>query len=131
MDESITSRPRGGVATHLHVTITDIATGVTCCTLTGVVDLATGPQLEKQLMEAIGLQDCDVVLDLSELEFIGSIGLRIISGTHKALENSRRHLALVVDDNLVVTRPLQVTGLDKVLDVHSELSTAVQACLDS
>lgn len=128
MDESIISHSGGGVATHLHVTITDIATGVTCCTLTGVVDLATGPQLEKELMEAIGLQDCHVVLDVSELEFIGSIGLRIISEIHKELEASQRHLALVADDNVVVIRPLQVMGLDKILDIHRELSAAVRAC---
>jgi anti-sigma B factor antagonist len=113
---------------RLQVTMSDLAPSVLCCALAGEVDLATGPHLVKELTEAMALRPCDLVVDLSEVTFLGSIGLQILVEINDSQHDVGRHLALVVADKRAVGRPLEITGLDEVLDVRYELQSAVGAC---
>jgi anti-sigma B factor antagonist len=54
--------------------------------LTGSLDTATAPQLDKQLSPAVGKAVKDVVFDLAGLRFISSAGLRVFSATRKTLK---------------------------------------------
>jgi anti-sigma B factor antagonist len=125
-DLGVTDLDSDGVG--LRVTISDLAPGVLCCALAGEVDLATGPRLAKELTEAMALRPCHLVVDLSEVTFLGSIGLQILTEINDRQQDVDQHLALVVADKRTVQRPLEITGLDEVLDVHHELQSATGAC---
>lgn len=55
-------------------------------TLTGSLDTATAPELERQLAPVLAGQIKDIVFDLAQLKFISSAGLRVFSATRKTLK---------------------------------------------
>ena len=60
--------------------------GAVTVKLTGSLDTATAPDLEKQLAPILAGQVKDVVFDLAQLKFISSAGLRVFSSTRKTLK---------------------------------------------
>ena len=62
------------------------STGVVTVSLTGSLDTATAPELEKQLAPVLGSAIKDIVFDLAHLKFISSAGLRVFATTRKTLK---------------------------------------------
>ena len=60
--------------------------GAVTVKLTGSLDTATAPDLEKQLAPILAGQVKDVVFDVAQLKFISSAGLRVFSSTRKTLK---------------------------------------------
>ena len=54
--------------------------------LSGSLDAATAPELERQLLPVLACQGKDLVFDLAQLKFISSAGLRIFSNARKTLK---------------------------------------------
>lgn len=127
MSEPFHTNP-GETEVHLRVTTSDIAPEVVLCAVAGEVDLATGPQLADTFGEVLERGPCHLVIDLSDVRFLGSTGLKILVDVNSRQQERHRRLALVVAHNRAAERPLQATGLNEVLDVHHELTTAVQTC---
>jgi anti-anti-sigma factor len=61
-------------------------TGAVTVKLTGSLDTATAPDLERQLAPVLGGQVKDIVFDLARLIFISSAGLRVFGATRKTLK---------------------------------------------
>jgi anti-anti-sigma factor len=55
--------------------------------LTGSLDTATAPELERQLAPILSGEVKDIVFDLAQLKFISSAGLRVFSTTRKTLKD--------------------------------------------
>ena len=60
--------------------------GAVTVKLTGSLDTATAPELERQLAPVLTGPVKDVVFDLAQLKFISSAGLRVFSSTRKTLK---------------------------------------------
>ena len=54
--------------------------------LTGQLDSATAPELERQLAPVLAGATRDLVFNLAELKFISSAGLRVFAASQKALK---------------------------------------------
>ncbi len=76
----------------------------------GELDLATGGELEARLSELLEAGVRDVVLDLRELRFIDSAGIRLILVADKAARAEGRGFA-VISGPPVVQRVLEISGL--------------------
>ena len=63
--------------------------------LTGSLDTATAPELERQLRIVVDPRITDVVFDLAGLKFISSAGLRIFANVRKQLKAGGGHIAFV------------------------------------
>ncbi len=61
-------------------------TGAVTVKLTGSLDTATAPELERQLAPVLATPVKDLVYDLASLKFISSAGLRVFSNTRKLLK---------------------------------------------
>jgi len=61
-------------------------TGAVTVKLTGSLDTATSPELERQLGPVLAGGVRDLVFDLAQLKFISSAGLRVFSTTRKQLK---------------------------------------------
>ncbi|MEU8899807.1 STAS domain-containing protein [Nocardia sp. NPDC048505] len=87
----------------------------------GEIDMASAPQLEAGLDEVLREAPATVVIDMSEVGFLGSAGLSVLLGA------SRSHPE--VDLRIVATaaarRPMELTGLDKMLAVFDSLQDAL------
>jgi anti-anti-sigma factor len=61
-------------------------TGAVTVKLTGSLDTATAPDLERQLSPVLASPIKDLVFDLAQLKFISSAGLRVFSSARKILK---------------------------------------------
>ena len=86
------------------------------CTLkiSGRLDTTTAPQLEVQVNT---LEDDinDLSLDLAELEYISSAGLRVILAAHKKMNNKGK--MTVKNVNEVVMEVFDITGFADILTI--------------
>ncbi|MEA2290457.1 MAG: hypothetical protein QOD55_2454 [Solirubrobacteraceae bacterium] len=76
-------------------------------TLRGELDLATAPELE-ELLEA-RIDDGEVVVDLRDLEFMDSSGVRVLVAAHARAGRAGTRLILV--------RPARGSAVSKIIDV--------------
>jgi anti-anti-sigma factor len=60
--------------------------GAVTVKLTGSLDTATAPELERQLAPVLATPIKDLVFDLANLKFVSSAGLRVFSTTRKHLK---------------------------------------------
>jgi anti-anti-sigma factor len=112
----------------LHVTVSHHGRDTVLCALAGEIDAATGPRLQHALTHLVRRTPARLVIDVTEVEFLASIGLGVFTELHRVQQAAGHHLAIVVGhDNYAVTRPLQITGLDQSLDLHTDLTTAIAA----
>lgn len=92
--------------------------------LKGSLDLATSPTVRAALLEAAGEEKHEIVVDLSNVEFIDSTGLGALIGGHRrALENGGG-VSLVVTDG-PISRLLNITGLIRVFKVYGSVADAL------
>jgi anti-sigma B factor antagonist len=78
--------------------------------VSGELDAYTAPGLEDQITRLIADGTTDIVLDLSQTEFLDSSGLRAILTAQRKLSESQGQLTLRTPSE-PVTRLLEITGL--------------------
>jgi len=94
----------------------------------GELDLLTVPDLQARLHDAIAATSGAVIADLAEVQFLSSSGLTLLLGLQSDLAAQDRPLRLVVGGSKAVSRPLLITGLDRLLELHPDLDAALAAC---
>ncbi len=83
--------------------------------LTGRLDTVTAPQLEKVIQgEMDGIQK--LILDLADLEYISSAGLRVLLTAQKIM--SRKDGMEIRNPNELVMEVFEVTGFTDILDIR-------------
>jgi len=70
-----------------------------------------------------------IVVDLTGVSFLASIGIRSIISNAKALAQRGGRMVLYVGDNAVVTRSLESTGIGAVIPIFAEAAEAERAAL--
>ncbi|MGH3636936.1 STAS domain-containing protein [Mycobacterium sp.] len=99
--------------------------GVTVVSIGGEIDLSTAAAFEEALAGALAEQPPVLVIELSAVQFMASAGLRILVATQEKVGKSA-HLA-VVASNPATSRPIELTGLDKVFSLYPTLDDALVA----
>ena len=87
--------------------------------LSGELDLASNEQLKQAFLERDGAEA--VILDLEELEFIDSVGLRTIYEIWELSRGDGFRLAIVAASPQV-RRVMKLTGLDEILPLADDAS---------
>jgi anti-sigma B factor antagonist len=83
----------------------------------GELDLATAPDLEAAIQERLD-DGQDVVVDLRELEFMDSTGLRVLVAAHAHVEGTEQRFLIVRPlPGASIERILAVAGVEQVLDL--------------
>jgi anti-sigma B factor antagonist len=86
----------------------------------GELDLATAPELETVLLERLDA-GADVVLDLRELQFMDSSGLRVLVTAHvRASDGGPRFAIVRPPAGSEVERILDIAGVEPQLNVVDE-----------
>ena len=96
--------------------------------VTGEVDMLTAPVLAEQIDYQVGTggaaQGRALVFDLTGVGFLGSAGLAVLAEASKRASDQSLPKIRVVAGSRAVLRPIEVTGLDAVLDIHGDLASA-------
>lgn len=80
--------------------------------------MATAPHLEREIANASEAEDGAIVLDLRELDFIDSTGLRTLITEHERSRQSGRQFALV-QGSKQVERLMSITRVAEHLQIVS------------
>jgi anti-sigma B factor antagonist len=109
---------------ELHIDLTTAKDGKTLVfVLRGSFDIATAPSVRAALTDASDGKH-DVVVDLTQLDFLDSTGLGALIGAHRRATENAGTLRLVVKDGPIL-RLLNITGLIRALSVYPALDDAL------
>ena len=101
----------GGIIMEIKTTKND---GKMTAAVSGRIDIITAPELEQWFYKEVeGVKK--LVLDLSEVEYLSSAGLRVILGAYKVME--KRDGLLIRSPSPEVMEVLVLTGLANVFDI--------------
>lgn len=111
------------------ITITEEKKETACVfKLQGRLDTSTTLEVEKKLAEAIQGDVKHIILDLSQLDYISSSGIRILIRFHKELEKNKKHLFLVA-----IPKPIEnilyITGFLPYFKIHESTAAALQVAI--
>ena len=96
--------------------------------VSGEIDLVTAPALEQAIGAVVAESPTALVIDLSAVEFLGSVGLKILAATYEKLDRDTGFG--VVARGPATRRPIHLTGLDKTFPLYPTLDDALTAVRD-
>jgi anti-sigma B factor antagonist len=94
--------------------------------VSGEIDLLTANLLGERIREQLQPETALLVLDLSDVAFLGSAGLAEIVSASQAGKDSGTRLVLVATNRAVI-RPLEATGLLAMLTVYDTVADAINS----
>ena len=97
--------------------------GVVVVTAVGAVDMLTAPHLHDVITAALGRTPTRLIIDMTEVDFLGSAGMQILMATRNRLDPGTRYA--VVADGPATSRPLKITGIADFIDLFSSLDVAL------
>jgi anti-anti-sigma factor len=112
-------------ALRMQLATEELAGGVTRVVLDGRMDIAGTEAVDLQ-MNAIGGNRKFVLVDMQKVSFLGSMGLRTIFNTARAIQSRGGKMVLFAPDELVA-RVLKTSGVDTVVPIHNEMPSAIAA----
>lgn len=89
----------------------------------GEVDVATAPHLRATLIDLVNQGESSMIVDLTAVDFLDSTGLGVLIGALRRVRTVDGDLRLVCTSRRIL-RVFELTGLGRVFDVHSSLSSA-------
>jgi len=91
----------------------------------GRIDSATAPQLEKTIQALTNHSRFRIILDLKELEFMSSAGLRILMITQKACRRYNRGELVLAEVPDVIKSALELSGFTQLFKFFDDPLSAV------
>jgi len=85
--------------------------------ISGACDVSCHEQLRKRLLEAEAGGAARIVLDLTELGFIDSIGLRVVISAWNRVRQAGNLFSVALPESGQVRRVFEVTGVDRIVPV--------------
>jgi anti-sigma B factor antagonist len=110
---------------RLRIAITQANPDLVVLSLSGDLDLLTSPLLHERLWPLLGQPDGRVVVDLSEVGFLGSAGLAELAAAHDTGTRQGVRIVLVASTRAVL-RPLEVTGLHTLFPMFDSVESALR-----
>ena len=93
--------------------------------LAGDFDLHSGPEFERRVLEALGRNATDLLIDLSEVSFIDSTTIGILMRTRKRLAPLGGRVLVVTSDRNIL-RLFEITALDRMFEIYSHRTDALE-----
>lgn len=100
--------------------------GVNVVKVTGRVDSATAPDLENALKQLVESSKTQIVLDLTDVEYMSSAGLRAMVSTLKSVKRASGDLRLA-SPSPRVAEVLRLAGLTSIFSIYPGQSEAVSS----
>ena len=97
-------------------------TGAVCLSLSGEVDLANASDLRAHL-DAVAENDNNLIVDMSELRYIDSSGIKTLVDAHRRLGQAKRKMALAAVTP-TVQKILSIVGVDRVVPIFPSIDAA-------
>jgi anti-sigma B factor antagonist len=124
-DDAARDRPGGAPLSALRVEHERVGSAVVVH-VAGELEMTTAATLRAELVRAreLVVPPAPLVLDLSGLSFLASMGLRVLVDQHAYCAQHGMPLRLVADQR-VVLRPLEITELTSVFTIATTVADAL------
>ena len=90
--------------------------GTLVISLSGRLDTVSAPQFESELKASIG-DIAELILDLSDLDYMSSAGLRILLSAQKTMNTKGKMIVRNVNDTIFEI--FEVTGFTEILSIEN------------
>lgn len=97
--------------------------------LSGRLDTAGSEEVASQLAQAAGAVKRRVLIDLSNVTFLSSMGIRALISSAKDQQAKGGRVVLNTGGNDVVGRTLEATGVDQLVPVFDDIADAEGALI--
>jgi len=104
--------------------ILELPTGITCVRLHGRLDAPGADAIDLRFTAAVVAPGRDAIIDLTDVNFIASMGLRLLIGAARGLRAKRASLALFGAQGLV-SDVLKHASIDQIIPVVDTESAAL------
>ena len=108
---------------------TDVGDNLRKIVILGRLDILGTESVAGELEKLAAAPKKGVVVDLSSLKFLASLGIRALLKSAKAVEERGGRMVLVVGANSRVAMSLEATGVDELIPVFGSVSEAEKAVL--
>jgi anti-anti-sigma factor len=99
--------------------------------LDGEIDLANTPTVSAAVLEAVPNDAVGLVIDLSGVRYIDSVGIRMLFTFVRSLHASRQGMAIAVPPDSPVRNLLKITHLDEATAFRASIDDAIVALRES
>lgn len=111
----------------MSISHNDVGENIRHITISGRLDLPGTDSVAAKLVELTAAPKKGVIVDLSAVRFLASIGIRALITSAKEVRQRGGKMVLVVDDSSTVTMSLKATGVDDLIPVFSNGADAEKA----
>ena len=113
----------------MSISYSDIGEDLRRIVISGRLDMPGTDSVASQLVELTAAPKKGVVVDLSTLRFLASIGIRALITSAKAVQQRGGKMVLVVNDSSTVMMSLEATGVDALIPVFKSSADAERAAV--
>jgi anti-sigma B factor antagonist len=111
-------------AEFLTVTARPVSPNAVVIAVRGEVDLFTSPLLRDRLLGHLRHAAPQLVIDLTEVDFLGAAGLTVLVSVRESAVAMGIRMCVVAHTHRVLL-PLAIVGLDGVFDIYPDLAQAL------
>jgi len=113
----------------MSISYVDVGEQLRRIVISGRLDVEGTDSVSSQLVQLIQAPKKGVVVDLSSLRFLASIGIRALIASAKAVKERGGKMVLVVNEGSTVMMSLKATGIDQLVPVFGNSSAAEKAAV--
>jgi anti-sigma B factor antagonist len=108
----------------------DLSENLRYIAITGRMDIQGTEEIAKEFTVLSATKKRCVIVDLSALTILASIGIRALISNGKVLQKMGGSMALVVGENAIVSKTLETTGISVLLKMYKTTQEAESSLLE-
>jgi len=113
----------------MSISYVDVGNDLRRISIVGRLDTPGTHSIADKLVELTSAAKKGVVVDLTGVKFLASIGIGALISSAKSVQGRGGKLVLVVDEGSTVRMSLEATGVDQLVKVCDDLEDAEKAAL--
>ena len=113
----------------MYISYDDVGADLRRIVITGRLDMQGTDSVASKLVELTAAPKKAVIVDLTALRFLASIGIRTLILSAKAVQERGGKMVLVVSGGSTVMMSLESTGVDQLMPIFKNASDAEKAAV--
>ena len=113
----------------MPISYNDVGENLRRIVISGRLDMPGTHTVASQLVELVAAPKKGVVVDLSAVNFLASIGIRALIASAKAVQQRGGKMVLLVTGGSTVNMSLEATGVNDLIPVFKNASEAERAAV--
>jgi anti-sigma B factor antagonist len=89
------------------------------------VDILGAPQLSEAICEALGQAPTGLIVDLTDVDFLASVGMSVLVSAHHVADAMSVRFGIVAD-GAATSRPIRLLGINRILTLYPTLDDALR-----